>query len=641
MSPVADDQIRAALARRSRASLTEVERANILRAARLQALQPRRRLLPRLAGWLAATAAVVILVVIAVPILLSSPVPVARASSSPAPTPAVATHIYSAQELSDMIGSSAWIGRTVLARGSVSAQPTVTLGCEPPSPCPEAVLDSVTGENSVTVSWRDAPYLLGRSYQDDSGTHWAQLLDVPTSPGVFAFTVGRDSVELLGPAQVAADGQPLNLADIPLDSEKMPTGNVYVVSGWWYSGFWPPCPVPGEALQTPQPELDYFCQGSWITASPPQNNQMTTFIDGALHLPAGPYPPWSDQHSPGAPVEGVFAVRSAGCQIVLDAQADQASQCPVWRLLGRLDDIPPPLMSPSPSTPVGSFKTADLLDRVSFEYPGDWHLNEIDEFMHYGATLAFVTSPSAEATASCGPDYVPGAGGTCPNSYELPAGSMVVRIDSFSLPGRGVQAITNDLANGWQPATVGGMPAAYRDGYFDDSIPTAGHTRAWAVASPGDDITNYTIIVTDNGYPNAEDVVDRLVSSFRITSANSTPQPSVPAVHISNGTTLSLTVAINAHLVGVVDPGLDASFDTGSYPGPWNVTLATESGRVIAGLTYQLSDIGTDFGGTNGESGIGVGQRLDLSCGTLDVYVGGPILGGTFIPSSSPGDCEP
>ena len=373
MSPLADDQIRAALARRVQGGLTEVERANILRAARLQALQPRRRLLPRLAGWLAATAAVVILVVIAVPILLSSPVPVARASSSPAPTPAVATHIYSAQELSDMIGSSAWIGRTVLARGSVSAQPTVTLGCEPPSPCPEAVLDLVTGENSVTVSWRDAPYLLGRSYQDDSGTHWAQLLDVPTSPGVFAFTVGRDSVELLGPAQVAADGQPLNLADIPLDSEKMPTGNVYVVSGWWYSGFWPPCPVPGEALQTPQPELDYFCQGSWITASPPQNTQMTTMIEGALQLPSGPYPPWSDGTSPGKPVQGIYVVRSAGCQIVLEGN------CPVWRLLGRLDDTSNPASTPT-AIPTGQATPArPSPSAVSISSPRDLGLDQAIE----------------------------------------------------------------------------------------------------------------------------------------------------------------------------------------------------------------------------------------------------------------------
>ena len=94
MSHLDDDQIRASLGRRSSAGLAEVERANILRAARVRALAPRRRLLPRFAGWLAATAAVAVLVVIAVPVLLSSPVPVARASSPGATqTPAPVLHI--------------------------------------------------------------------------------------------------------------------------------------------------------------------------------------------------------------------------------------------------------------------------------------------------------------------------------------------------------------------------------------------------------------------------------------------------------------------------------------------------------------------------------------------------------------------
>ena len=112
-------------------------------------------------------------------------------------------------------------------------------------------------------------------------------------------------------------------------------------------------------------------------------------------------------------------------------------------------------------------------------------------------------------------------------------------------------------------------------------------------------------------------------------------------MYVSNGTTLKLAVAINGESRGTSEPGTTDLFDPSGLAEPWNVTLTTSSGRQILEMTYRLSDIGTSAGGTNPEPGMGVGQRLDLSCGRLDVYVGGPILGGTALPIFSPGDCDP
>ena len=117
----------------------------------------------------------------------------------------------------------------------------------------------------------------------------------------------------------------------------------------------------------------------------------------------------------------------------------------------------------------------------------------------------------------------------------------------------------------------------------------------------------------------------------------------VPQVYVSNATTLKLTVSINGEPKGTSEPGAIDLFDPGGLAAPWSVTLTTESGRVLMDMTYQLSDIGTNAGGTNPETGAFVGQRLDLSCGRLDVSVGGIILGPGVPPDASfaPGDCDP
>ncbi len=501
MRPLDDDQIRAALARRSRSGLTEVERANILRAARLQSLQPRRRIMPRVAGWLAATAAVVVLVVIAVPILLSSPVPVARASSSPPPGSPSPLPIYSAGQLAAMTADADWTGKTVLSDARVIHPSISSPNCHVGQPCFAGILDGVVGDVTVDADVRDTLPGEGAPVETNGVTRWVQPVSMPTGSSLrlslAAYRIESDRIVLLGPANLV-DGQPWQADALAKSATQQASDDVYVVSGWMLQAGPLSCPPPFEYEQTPPPALDWYCGGSWVTAAEhrsifhdsPNSGHIVSAWDDGVHAQNGAYDqfapnPGSDDQG-SIPRYGTYLMRNAGCQPAT------MGDCPVWRIVGRIDpgntaDVAPaPTVSPQVATP------------------------------------------------------------------------------------------------GLTPMTSTGSPPSARES-----------------------------------------------------------APSPPPLYIVNTTTLTLTVAINGQLVGAAEPGQAASFDTGSYPEPWVITLATESGRVIAGLTYRLSDIGTSFGGTNPDPGMGTGKRLDLSCGRLDVYVGGPILGGTFVPSSSPGDCDP
>jgi hypothetical protein len=112
--------------------------------------------------------------------------------------------------------------------------------------------------------------------------------------------------------------------------------------------------------------------------------------------------------------------------------------------------------------------------------------------------------------------------------------------------------------------------------------------------------------------------------------------------YVSNGTTLDLLVAVNGEPVGTSRAGSVDLFHFGKTTDPSTITLTTATGRQLIDLTFQRSDIGIGAGGT-GSVGKFVGQRVDLSCGRLDVSVGGIILGPGPDPNMTfaPGDCDP
>ena len=145
-------------------------------------------------------------------------------------------------------------------------------------------------------------------------------------------------------------------------SETTPTDNVYAVHSWWVEGLWPSCcPLPQEAVQTPQPDLSFYCSGPWLTqeaAKPPSTSDQLS----GLKLQSGTYPSWYDQPRP---VEGNISFVALGARIV-------PSGCPAWRLLGRLDDestSPSPSPSPSPSGGLLIYTAQQLADMIG---KADW-----------------------------------------------------------------------------------------------------------------------------------------------------------------------------------------------------------------------------------------------------------------------------
>lgn len=113
-------------------------------------------------------------------------------------------------------------------------------------------------------------------------------------------------------------------------------------------------------------------------------------------------------------------------------------------------------------------------------------------------------------------------------------------------------------------------------------------------------------------------------------------------IHVSNGTTLALTVTVNGGDIVVLEPGTSADVQPGELPAlPWSVTTRTATGRVVATMDVEPGSVVDDraIDGTGSYSAPAGG--VTLSCGQVRMWVGGtsPIGGGPA--EGKPGDCEP
>ena len=177
----------------------------------------------------------------------------------------------------------------------------------------------------------------------------------------------------------------------------------------------------------------------------------------------------------------------------------------------------------APSAPASGGLVHGTLGALSFDYPASWSLTPVGHPKHYENVLAFLSSPAASASESCGPGYIPGGGGDCADAYSIPAGGVVVRLSQWDGPpapdGKGAAGlVAMDVAGGWQARTVAGQPAAYNPAYSDASTPADGSTEAWFIAGPGaDSPVGYAVVATVNGSdPGARSAVDALLASLRI-----------------------------------------------------------------------------------------------------------------------------
>jgi len=113
---------------------------------------------------------------------------------------------------------------------------------------------------------------------------------------------------------------------------------------------------------------------------------------------------------------------------------------------------------------------------------------------------------------------------------------------------------------------------------------------------------------------------------------------------ISNQSTLEVTLLVNDQVVGVYGPGdHDQEIDPSLLPpAPWQVEVRSPTGRVLVAMDVSVGDVWSSQGPPGGPSGqSGAANRVDLSCGRIDIW-SGPPLGGPPPPASFPAnDCEP
>lgn len=113
-----------------------------------------------------------------------------------------------------------------------------------------------------------------------------------------------------------------------------------------------------------------------------------------------------------------------------------------------------------------------------------------------------------------------------------------------------------------------------------------------------------------------------------------------PTLHISNGTTLVVVLTVNGQEIGEFRPGVGgAVFHEQPLPQlPWTVEARTETGRLLTSMVVLPGDVRTEQDGRNSS---GVFGRVDLSCGSLRIWVGDTALSGPAPGPGKPGDCEP
>jgi hypothetical protein len=112
--------------------------------------------------------------------------------------------------------------------------------------------------------------------------------------------------------------------------------------------------------------------------------------------------------------------------------------------------------------------------------------------------------------------------------------------------------------------------------------------------------------------------------------------PSAMTLSIENGSTLAVTLVVNGTVIETIAPGQVDDVSAQRLPRlPWDAHVLSPSGRDLLQLTVHEGDVraGPSFNA-------GVGVRIDLSCGRIDLW-SGPGLTGPMPGPGTPGDCAP
>ena len=118
-------------------------------------------------------------------------------------------------------------------------------------------------------------------------------------------------------------------------------------------------------------------------------------------------------------------------------------------------------------------------------------------------------------------------------------------------------------------------------------------------------------------------------ASFSIQGSPPPPAARI-GLHLVNGTTLTVTLVVNERTVWTAPPSGASMVDAVDLPsGPWAVQVQSPTGRVLAKL--HATAIETDSS---------TFDIVDLSCGRLILWAGGPVPDAPVVPSPfAPSDC--
>jgi hypothetical protein len=86
----------------------------------------------------------------------------------------------------------------------------------------------------------------------------------------------------------------------------------------------------------------------------------------------------------------------------------------------------------SSSGPTSAPTVRLAMDGLSLAIPADWNVTSPNLELHYETVLAYVGT--GDGSMSCGSDYIPGLGGTCAQTLNLPVNSVVVKVSSWDGP---------------------------------------------------------------------------------------------------------------------------------------------------------------------------------------------------------------
>jgi hypothetical protein len=246
-----------------------------------------------------------------------------------------------------------------------------------------AVLGDVSGKNVISVGWYHAS---DEAHPDLPGP------DDP--PGLYAFKVWDTSAEYLGPVTPSGGSIAWSVDALEAGDHHAITYDLFAVTGWLVQTSPVSCPPPDD--YGPDVNTDYWCGGSFVTAAPlptHSGNEYYLQLPG-LHVQWDAYQTFApnqrfDPETGPEPRLGTYLVRSADCPRAV------MGDCPVWRMVGRLDGTPQPgptptpapsiTATPAPTVPPSPSPSSELTD--VFE-PGGLHIQ-------WGVYQDFAPDPSA------------------------------------------------------------------------------------------------------------------------------------------------------------------------------------------------------------------------------------------------------